>query len=95
MLFRSTKGLISQIEKYIEKINKNTDTLDNFKNSEKTKEFLLKKKESAIKLEKKMKKIYNDYIKKCSNDEYSVKFDIYNFHLKQILKSFKKYSQAA
>jgi hypothetical protein len=80
-----TKGLLPQIEKYIEKINKNIDILDNFKNSEKTKELLLKKKENALKIEKKIKKNYEEYIKKCNNDEYSVKFDIYNFHLKQLL----------
>lgn len=80
-----TKGLVSQIEKYIEKINKNIDILDNFKNSEKTKDFLLKKKDNAVKIEKKIKKNYDEYIKKCSSDEYSIKFDIYNFHLKQIL----------
>ena len=79
-----TKGLVTQIDRYLEKLNKNIALLENFKNSSKTKELLQKKKESAIKNQKKIKKCYEDYIKKSENDEYSIKFDIYNFHLRQL-----------
>lgn len=79
-----TKGLISQIEKYINKIDNNLNTLSGFKNSETTKEMLQKKKEHANKIKKKIKKTYEDYIKKCQNDDDCIRFDIYNLHLSQL-----------
>ena len=80
-----TKGILSQSDKYLEKINKNIIIIQNFKGSEKTIELLNKKKENALKLNKKIKKTYEDYINKCAKDEDSIKFDIYNFHQKQIV----------
>ena len=78
-----TKGLLSDINNYIEKIENNIDIIKNFKNSEKNQELLLNKKKNAQKLQEKIKEMYEKYINKSQTEEYSVKFDIYNFHLKQ------------
>ena len=80
-----TKGILSQSDKYLERINKNMSIIQNFKDSEKTITLLNKKKENAVKINNKIKKTYEDYINKCKKDEDSIKFDIYNFHEKQIV----------
>ena len=80
-----TKGILSQSNKYLEKINKNITIIQNFKGSEKTLDMLNKRKEFSLKMNKKIKKTYEDYINKCQKDEDSIKFDIYNFHQKQII----------
>lgn len=80
-----TKGILSQSDKYLEKMNKNITIIKNFKSSQKTTEMLNKKKEIALKLNNKIRKTYEDYINKCAKDEDSIKFDIYNFHQKQIV----------
>ena len=79
-----TKGIISHLEKYIEKINKNISIISNFKDSKSTENMLNKKKENANKTMKKIKKTYEDYIKKCQDDNDCIKFDICNFHLNQL-----------
>jgi exonuclease VII large subunit len=79
-----TRGIISEIEKYIDKIDKNINIISSFKESDSTKEMLKKKKENANKIQKKIKKTYEDYIKKCQNDKECIKFNIYNFHLNQL-----------
>lgn len=79
-----TKGILSEIEKYIEKIDKNINLISNFKDSESTQKMLMIEKEDANKIKKKIKKTYENYIHKCQNDDESIKFDIYNLHLNQL-----------
>lgn len=80
-----TKGILPQLEKYLEKLNKNINLVQNFKETGKIMDMLNKKKENASKLHKKIKKTYEDYIVKCEKDKDSVNFDIYNFHKKQLI----------
>ena len=82
------KGILPQIENYIDKINNNINLISSFKNSDSTQEMLQQKKEYAQKIKKKIKKTYDDYIKKCDTDPDCIKFNIYNFHLNQ-LETFK------
>lgn len=79
-----TKGLLYDINSYIDKIESNINILKNFKNSEKNQELLIIKKKNADVLQKKIKEMYEKYINKSQTEKYSVKFDIYNFHLTQI-----------
>lgn len=79
-----TKGLLYDINNYLDKIENNINIIKNFKNSEKIQELLLLKKKNATELQKKIKEMYEKYINKSQTEKYSVKFDIYNFHLKQI-----------
>lgn len=79
-----TKGLLYDINSYIDKIESNINILKNFKNSEKNQELLIIKKKNADALQKKIKEMYEKYINKSQTEKYSVKFDIYNFHLTQI-----------
>ena len=59
-----TKGILSEIEKYIEKIDKNINLISNFKDSESTQKMLMIEKEDANKIKKKIKKTYENYIHK-------------------------------
>jgi len=79
-----TKGLISQCKNYIEKLDTHLKILKNFKNSDDITNFIKNKRESAKKLETKMKKKYEEYINKSNQEEFSIKFKILDFHYLQL-----------
>jgi hypothetical protein len=82
------RGIKYYIEKYIDKINENIQLLNNLQNTKILKDKLFKKKIISEKLKIKINDTYENYIEKSKSEKYSIQFDIYNFHCKQ-LETFK------